>query len=438
MTTTERFLKLTEYTTPFGNEHLLRQYLPDSLKTDEFGNYYVKIGDSRNMFVCHMDNVTRKAEKVNQILEGDFVKTDETTILGGDNKAGVCVLSHMIDNNVPGLYYFFKGEEGTAPEGGLWGSKRALKAYNDKFKNYDTCVAFDRKKYGSIISRQIATNCCSNEFVNSITEEFSKHDLEYKKDSCGYYTDSAVFMWVIPECTNLSVGVFGEHTKKESQDLKYLAKVADVATKVEWSKLVIKRDITNQPNYNERVIPTKNISDYNYFNKLKNKVFIKIFNKVVMLLDDFHCINIDNFQPGIKMVFSDWFNEEIERINIVIDYDENIWFNDTKIGKFEVFKKYYIKKYNYNILQSLDVDDFYDAVVNWYDKNYNDVIHYDKLNDRFVISFDELKPILEDELFVDFQDFLDYKDEFDNRKRFSWVEIDKSKKLVYMYDNAGN
>lgn len=434
----ERFLKLIEYTTPFGKEYTLLKYLPENLQKDEFGNYFIEIGQSKNMFVCHLDNVTKKEEKVNYIIDGDIIKTDGTTILGADNKAGVCVLSYMIENNISGLYYFFLGEEPTAPEGGLWGSKRALNKYFEKFKNYDTCIAFDRKQYGSIISRQIATNCCSSEFIESITKEFSKQNLIFKKDTSGYYTDSAVFMWIIPECTNLSVGVFGEHSKKEYQDLNYLEKIANAAIKVDWSNLTINRNISNKPNYSEKVITSSNISNYEIFKKQKNKVYSKLFTRVSNLLDDYRCINIENFKPGIKMIFSDWFDENKNQLNIVIDYDEKIILDNKKFNDFNQFKKYYILTYNYNILQELDSDELYDTIIDWYDKNYIDDKHYDKSNDRYILSFDEFKKIVEEDLYVDFNDFKDYFNMFNNNKRFNWIEIDNSKKLIYLYDTRAN
>ena len=33
------FLKLTEWTIPFGEEYRLEKYLPSGYKEDEFGNY---------------------------------------------------------------------------------------------------------------------------------------------------------------------------------------------------------------------------------------------------------------------------------------------------------------------------------------------------------------------------------------------------------------
>jgi len=41
-------------------------------------------------------------------------------------------------------------------------------------------------------------------------------------DDGGVYTDSAEFVDIIEECTNLSVGYFSEHTTSEKQDIDFL------------------------------------------------------------------------------------------------------------------------------------------------------------------------------------------------------------------------
>ena len=38
------FLKLTEYTIPYGHETKLEKYLPTGYKKDSIGNYYIQVG----------------------------------------------------------------------------------------------------------------------------------------------------------------------------------------------------------------------------------------------------------------------------------------------------------------------------------------------------------------------------------------------------------
>ena len=177
------------------------------------------------MFTCHLDTATSKKVKVNHIVEIEddpdkqiFVNTDGRTILGADDKSGVIILIHMIENKVPGLYYFFIGEEK-----GTVGSSGILKKNPTFFKDYKKCISFDRKAYGSVITKQFGTSCCSDEFSSALVQELQNAcGTKFHQDPTGVYTDSAVFMDDISECTNISVGYFNEHTHNEHQNITIL------------------------------------------------------------------------------------------------------------------------------------------------------------------------------------------------------------------------
>jgi hypothetical protein len=232
------FLALTQWTVPYGYEQSLEQYLPKGVTKDEHGNYHITIGESRTLFTSHLDTCSSKRQKIKHVINGNIIKTDGTTILGGDNKAGVCILFYLIEQRVPGTYYFFIGEEV-----GTIGSQAALNSKYEYFMdNYDRCVAFDRKKTGSIITNQLGRDCCSDLFAGALGKEFAKSGLVYKADPTGVYTDSAVFMDVIPECTNLSAGVWGEHSNQEYVDIKIVEEIAKAAAKIDWESLPIARD----------------------------------------------------------------------------------------------------------------------------------------------------------------------------------------------------
>lgn len=161
------FLKLTEYTIPFGKESILEKYLPSGFKKDSIGNYYYEIGNSETLFTTHLDTYSKNYQKVNHIISSKdpfIIKTDETTILGGDNKLGCSILIGMINKGIPGTYYFFLGEEPIL-SGGCWGSKGALKSNPNFFKKFKRCIAFDRRMYGSIVVRQMGRMCCSMDFA---------------------------------------------------------------------------------------------------------------------------------------------------------------------------------------------------------------------------------------------------------------------------------
>jgi hypothetical protein len=62
-------------------------------------------------------------------------------------------------------------------------------------------------------------------------------------DPTGVFTDSANFIDLIPECTNVSVGYFNEHTHNEIQNITYLEQLAEACVAVEWENLDVSRKI---------------------------------------------------------------------------------------------------------------------------------------------------------------------------------------------------
>jgi len=240
----ELFLKLTEWTIPFGREPKLEKYLPTGFKKDSIGNYYYEIGRSETLFTTHLDTYCTDHEKVNHVInkKDEYkISTDGTTILGGDNKLGCSILIGMINDRIPGTYYFFLGEE-PLKSGGLYGSSNALKSNPEYFKRFKRCIAFDRRRYGSIVTRQMGRFCCSEEFTEKLSQDLKRFGIPHDESGAfGYYTDTATFMDVIPECTNLSAGGFDEHHKSEWVDLNYTWKVLQAAININWEELPTSR-----------------------------------------------------------------------------------------------------------------------------------------------------------------------------------------------------
>ena len=111
----DTFISLVTETYPMGHEDELLPYLTPGLQRDKFGNYYYIIGQSDVAFTCHLDTASRTKTEVNLISRKkdgqDFIVTDGTSILGADDKSGVTILMYMIAKKVPGIYWFFYGEE---------------------------------------------------------------------------------------------------------------------------------------------------------------------------------------------------------------------------------------------------------------------------------------------------------------------------------------
>lgn len=243
MRITKKFLQLTKRTYPYGTEHLLKNHLPTGYQTDNWGNYYLEVGSgSTTMFTCHLDTASYGGSNpVRHVFEGNFIKTDGSTILGADDKAGMVVLLYMIKKQIPGIYYFFLGEER-----GCIGSSDVSENWENLeiSKRITKVVSFDRRGTGSIITEQFGGVCCSDEFAKELASRLNAVDSEFhfRPDPTGIYTDSAQFIDLVPECTNISVGYYNEHTGSETQDIHFLRKLCQAVVKIDWESLPIKRD----------------------------------------------------------------------------------------------------------------------------------------------------------------------------------------------------
>ncbi len=231
----KKFLKLTKRTYPYGTENQLISFLPSGYFTDKHGNYYYEIGQARTAFTCHLDTACKTQVTVNHRIEKNIVSTDGTSILGADDKAGMTVMMYMIEKRIPGLYCFFVGEEV-----GCIGSGKA--SDDDYFLNYDRMISFDRRGTKSIITYQSSKRCCSDDFAKELANRLNRYGMSMEPDDTGVYTDSAEFISVIPECTNISVGYYKEHTILEHQDIDHLIKLCIAVTKIDWETLPVTRD----------------------------------------------------------------------------------------------------------------------------------------------------------------------------------------------------
>ncbi len=250
------FLSLTSKTYPFGCEDGLvydmieSGIFPRDLEIDQHGNYLYKIGDSRTIFASHLDTNCHDQTSVVHVITNDpdgniIVETDGKTILGADDKAGVTILLWMIKNRIPGIYYFFIGEEV-----GCIGSKAASRKILEFKGIYDRIISFDRRGTDSVITHQSSKRTCSDGFAEALSDKLNqKNNFLYQKDNTGIYTDSAEFSSIISECTNISVGYYYEHTTKEFQDLTHLSNLADVCITFDWENLPSLRD-PNRIDYN--------------------------------------------------------------------------------------------------------------------------------------------------------------------------------------------
>ena len=228
------FLDLTQYTVPYRHEHTLEKFLPKGYKKDSVGNYYIEIGKSNTLFECHMDTASYEpVEKVEHVIKGNIISSKGNTILGGDDKGGMAIVLGMVEQKIPGVYYFFIGEE----KNGI-GSRQLIATDPDYLRQFEKSIAFDRKEYGSVVNIQFGRRCCSPEFEAEVVKRLEQNGIPWDKSlSHGMGTDNGLFMDVIPEITNLSTGVFYEHSWRERIDIDYTYRVLKAVSKIDWESL---------------------------------------------------------------------------------------------------------------------------------------------------------------------------------------------------------
>lgn len=314
------FLSLVTETYPHGHEDEVRSIVTQNLTRDKFGNYYIIIGKSETMFTSHFDTVSMEKVKVGlrrMEKDGDeIIFTDGSSILGADDKAGVVVMLHMIEHNIPGIYYFFQGEERGGIGSGL------LSTEYDTFphlKGVKRCVSFDRRNYYSVITKQLGRDCCSTQFADALCSQLNNNGLQVSLDPTGIYTDSASLMDDIPECTNISVGYFNEHTEDELQNITFLEKLCKACIKVKWESLPIVRKV----GYTEEIKKKYGA----LINDIKRSQF---YNTIKMLGEDGKAmLKIEIEGTNLNEVYDDMLS--ISKIFTKYKLDPDLNFHDNKI-----------------------------------------------------------------------------------------------------------
>lgn len=237
---------LTKFTVPYGEEDIvydtIQKYTKKSLIKDEFGNLYVIIGISKILFTAHMDTYSSEVKEVKHVIESGFLKTDGETILGGDNKVGCAILINMINNNVPGNYYFFCGEEV-----GRLGSEFHNRKINSG--EYDLAITFDRKEIGSVCTYQRGMKLCNDNLSEFLIQELSKSGFKFKEDYFGLSCDTFTFNEKVNNCLNISTGVYDEHKKTERVDLKFFKSIFNLCTQIDWKTV----EVLSQEKVRERI-----------------------------------------------------------------------------------------------------------------------------------------------------------------------------------------
>lgn len=247
----EKLLDMLSYRRLAGSEgerQFIRKYIDSvpGMCRDDFGNRWIVIGEGapRTMFSAHTDSVHRRRGPAKQTVVYDTFMGDAflpenadkfSNCLGADDAAGCYVMLDLIDAGVQGLYVFHRQEE-CGGGGSIY--------FNENnpvlLDTIQRCVAFDRCGTNSIITHQGMERCCSDAFAQALGHQMP--DLNWKLDDGGVFTDSANYMYDVPECTNLSVGYDNEHRKNETLNVPFVLKLVEQLINVDWDSLPTMRN----------------------------------------------------------------------------------------------------------------------------------------------------------------------------------------------------
>ena len=235
-----------------GHGELLHRYidrLPD-VSQDGYGNRFVTIGHKPTvMFTSHCDTMSDDKVSIRHPLcynrKEDVLFRRNGEVLGADDGTGIWLMLEMIDAGVPGLYAFFMDEE-TGRQGSEWSD------LNDesRYEHIGMCISFDRKGTTDIVGTQSGGVCCSETFQNALQKLISENSsIQPVTKARGSFTDSASFMETIPECTNLCVGYYDQHSPMEVQLVGFACAMRNFLVNHghRFAELPVRRDPTPAP-----------------------------------------------------------------------------------------------------------------------------------------------------------------------------------------------
>lgn len=215
-------------------DHFLR---PHGLTEDAYGNLHKRIGTAPVLWSCHTDTVHHRGGLQHITTKGGIIKLAPTekqsNCLGADCTAGIWVMLQMIRARKPGLYVFHRDEEV-----GGWGSRHIAKHTPWLLDDIEKAIAFDRRGVADVITHQAYGRCCSDDFAGALASHLG---MGYRPDSGGFFTDTANYVDLVPECTNLSVGYFDEHSKRERLNVSVLSRLLEAILDLDVGALPTER-----------------------------------------------------------------------------------------------------------------------------------------------------------------------------------------------------
>lgn len=230
-----------------GEAYVIDKYLRvlPGAQFDDAGNIWLILPDPQGdpvttMFSCHTDTVHKaKATGTYKLaLREGWLSAAGGGVLGADCGTGIWIMLNMIEAKVPGLYVFHREEEC-----GGHGSIHFAKEKAELLQTISHCIAFDRKGISHVITHQGWSRCCSDEFALALASQLNDGTgFKFAPNDGGTFTDSANYTHLIPECTNLSVGYYDQHTQVECQDLGFVTRLVAKLINIDYAALPAVRD----------------------------------------------------------------------------------------------------------------------------------------------------------------------------------------------------
>lgn len=214
-----------------------------ALRVDTVGNVWVTAGHAgHTLFTSHTDtahyNHSSYGRQKFRTEDGVFYLDDPAaSCLGADDGAGVALMCGMIAAGVHADYVFYVGEERGAV-GSTWSAEHEA----DRYGNYSRAIAFDRRGRHDVITHQASGRTCSDTFAAALADELNRSgELKYAPSDQGIFTDTDVLAGLVPECTNVSVGYEGEHTRSEALDSTHLTALLRTVIMIDFDNLPTER-----------------------------------------------------------------------------------------------------------------------------------------------------------------------------------------------------
>lgn len=224
-----------------------REYLDKvpGMTRDAFGNRMIAIGHAPSvLWSCHVDTVAKRGgwqalayNEATGILSLDEGRAGQS--LGADDGVGVWIMLNMIAAKRPGLYVFHRGEEV-----GCLGSRWIVDNTPELLSGIQAAIAFDRQGHRDIITHQSSGMTASDSFADSFAAQLNSlcPAFAFRADDGGVFTDTNEYAGLVPECSNVSVGYYGNHGPRETLDVIHANDLMAAMLAFDASRITISRE----------------------------------------------------------------------------------------------------------------------------------------------------------------------------------------------------